>query len=115
MNALKLFWVGIAAIIVIGIVTTLRESPERPPARTFTEEDFIWDETISPHKDLIIATVNKIHREVEGCSEIDPTSDYLSGDKSTPEKPVFYVTCGSLDSTPPRVFNVWFSADGIMR
>lgn len=114
MNATRLFWIGIAAIIVIGVWTTWSQPPKtiKPPARTFTATDFMWDDEISPYKDLIVASVNKIHREVEGCGEIDPTSAYLS-EESTADAPRFFVTCGSLDSKPPRVFNVWFSADGI--
>jgi len=73
--------------------------------QVFTEEDFLWDNVISPYKEIIISGVNKIHRENARCKVIDPSSAYLSGSKSSPDKPVFYVTCGS----DLEVFNVWFS------
>lgn len=77
--------------------------------QTFTEEDFIWDKITSPYKGIIVAGVNKIHRENSRCKEIDPSSAYLSGSKSSPGKPVFYVTCGS----GAAAFNVWFSKDDL--
>lgn len=72
--------------------------------RVFTENDFIWDDRIRPYKDIIVAGVNKIHRENERCGQIDPSSAYVSS-KSTPSDPVFFVTCGS----GANVFNVFFS------
>ncbi len=77
--------------------------------QVFTEEDFIWDKNTSPYKDIIVAAVNKIHRENSRCKEIDPSSAYLSGSKSSPGKPVFFVTCGS----GAKAFNVWFSKDDL--
>ena len=73
--------------------------------RVFTEADFIWDKNIAPYKDIIIAGVNKIHRENIRCKEIDTSSAYISGTRSTPGGPVFFVTCGS----GANAFNVWFS------
>lgn len=77
--------------------------------RVFNEEDFIWDGKTSPHKEIIVAAVNKIHRENSRCEEIDPSSAYLSGSKSSPENPVFFVTCGS----GANAFNVWFSKEDL--
>ena len=94
---------------LFGAVVLWLESERPPPAQTFVETDFIWDDQISPHKDVIIATVNEIHRKIKGCQELDPTSAYLSN-KSTPRDPVFFVTCGS----GANMFNVWFSRDGIL-
>jgi len=73
--------------------------------RVFTENDFIWDKNIRPYKKVIIAGVNKIYRENSRCKKIDPTSAYLSGSRSKPGKPVFFVTCNE----GPEAFNVWFS------
>lgn len=77
--------------------------------RTFKEEDFLWDKNTFPYKSIIIAGVNKIHRENRHCKIIDPSSAYLSASKSTPGKPVFFVTCGD----GAKVFNVWFSEDDL--
>jgi hypothetical protein len=104
MSTLQRFVIAVAVIIIgLGILFGI---PTPPPANTFVETDFIWDDKISPYKDVIISSVNEIHRKIDGCQEIDPTSAYLS-DKSTPSKPVFFVTCGGR-------FNVWFSRDGIL-
>jgi hypothetical protein len=73
---------------------------------TFTEADFLWDSKTSRHKKLVVTAVNKIHSENPHCKDIDPTSASLSGARSTPKKPVFYVACG----TGPKAFNVFFSA-----
>jgi hypothetical protein len=107
-SSLQNFFIIAVAIMIIG-VGILFSIPTPPPAQTFVAADFIWDEQLSPHKDGIIARVNEIHRKVNGCQDIDPTSAYLS-DKSTPGKPVFFVTCGS----GVNIFNVWFSRDGIL-
>ncbi|MCF3628211.1 SH3 domain-containing protein [Thalassospiraceae bacterium LMO-SO8] len=77
--------------------------------RVFTEEDFIWDKNTSPYKGTIITGVNKIHRENERCKEIDPASAYLSDSRSTPDRPVFFVTCGA----GTKAFNVWFSEEDL--
>ena len=77
--------------------------------QVFTKEDFVWDKNTSPYKDTIVAAVNKIHRENARCKEIDPSSAYLSGSKSSPGNPVFFVTCGS----GANAFNVWFSKDDL--
>ena len=82
-----------------------KEERDDMGVRVFTEADFIWDKNIAPYKDIIIAGVNKIHRENSRCKKIDPSSAYISGSRSTPGGPVFFVTCGS----GANAFNVWFS------
>lgn len=72
---------------------------------TFTEADFVWDKKTSPHKNTIVAGVNKVHRENSRCKTIDPGSAYISSSKGSPSDPVFYVTCGAGAS----VFNAFFS------
>lgn len=71
----------------------------------FTEADFIWDQTIEPYKDIIIAGVNKVHRENSRCTTIDASSAYISSSRGTPADPVFFVTCGEGFNA----FNVFFS------
>ena len=73
--------------------------------KTFTEKDFYWDDQTSPHKQTIIAGVNKVHRENKRCAQIDPGSAYISSSKGTKNDPVFFVTCGKGNG----VFNVFFS------
>lgn len=71
----------------------------------FTEADFTWGAKTTPYKSVIMAGVNKVHRENSRCEKISPSSAYLSSSKGTPSDPVFYVTCGEgADS-----FNVFFS------
>ena len=71
----------------------------------FTEADFYWDEDTTPYKAIIVAGVNKIHRENARCKTIDPGTASISGSKGTQADPVFFVTCGSgMD-----VFNVFFA------
>lgn len=75
----------------------------------FTEADFNWDATTSKYKEIIVAGVNKVHRENARCKSIDPSSAYLSSSKGTPADPVFFVTCGS----GMGVFNVFFSESDV--
>jgi hypothetical protein len=99
-----------AAAIVIGLLAVYvynAMTPDRPE-RAFVEADFLFDETTTPCKEVIMAGVQRIHRGAEGCEKIDPSSAYLAP-RSTPEKPVFFVTCG----TGARAFNVYFSKSGI--
>lgn len=72
--------------------------------RVFTEADFTFDKATLPYKKVIIAGVNRIHRENARCVDIDPSSAYLSS-KSTKANPKFYVTCGKGS----QVFNVFFT------
>ena len=75
----------------------------------FTDADFYFDKKTRSYKNLIIAGVNKVHRENSRCKDIDPSSAYISGSKGSKSNPVFYVTCGK-DS---KVFNVFFSKSDI--
>lgn len=75
----------------------------------FTEADFSFDKKTRPYKNIIIAGINKIHRENSRCKSIDPSSAYISGSKGTKSNPVFFVTCGK----GYKVFNVFFSKSDI--
>jgi hypothetical protein len=75
----------------------------------FAEADFSFTEKTRPHKSLIIAGVNKVHRENARCKTIDPSSAYISSSKGTKSNPVFYVTCG----TGANVFNAFFSKSDV--
>jgi hypothetical protein len=75
----------------------------------FTEEDFYWDKNTAPYKKLIVAAVNKIHREHSGCAAIDPMSAAKASSRGTKRDPVFFVTCG----TGAKAFNVYFSKSDI--
>jgi uncharacterized protein YraI len=90
-------------------VVTEKAQPEetRASARetVFTEADFYWDEETSPHKDVIIAGVNKVYRENALCKSLDPSSAYISAERGTPQDPVFFVYCGSS--------NVFFSKSDV--
>ena len=71
--------------------------------RVYVESDVGWDETTRPFKKQIVEEINRISREPR-CADIDPYTVALSPTRSSPGKPVFFVTCGM--STKP--FNVWF-------
>lgn len=75
----------------------------------FIDADFYFDKNTRAYKNLIIAGVNKVHRENSRCKNIDPSSAYISSSKGSKSNPVFYVTCGK-DS---KVFNVFFSKSDI--
>ena len=75
----------------------------------FTEKDFYWDKKTTPYKDVIVAGVNKIHRENSNCKTIDPSSAYISSSKGTKTNPVFFVTCGKGADT----FNFFFSKSDV--
>lgn len=75
----------------------------------FTEADFSWDKKTSPYKKIIVAGVNKVHRENARCKKIDPASAYISSSKGTPSNPVFFVTCGS----GADIFNAFFSKSDV--
>lgn len=78
-------------------------------AQVFTEANFLWDKKITPYKQIIIAGVNKVHRENERCKDIDPHSAYLSSSKGSAKDPVFYVTCGK----GAQAFNAYFSKSDV--
>ena len=71
----------------------------------FTEADFVWDKKITPYKSIIVAGVNKVHRDNPQCKTIDPATAYISSDKGSSSDPVFFVTCGTGAGT----FNAYFS------
>lgn len=75
----------------------------------FSEADFSFDKKTRPYKNIIIAGVNKIHRENSRCKNIDPSSAYISGSKGSKSNPVFFVTCGK----GYKVFNVFFSKSDV--
>jgi hypothetical protein len=75
----------------------------------FNENDFIFDGITRPYKSLIIAGVNKVHRENSNCKKIDPSSAYKSMNKGSKSNPVFFVTCGESGKS----FNVYFSKSDV--
>ncbi len=88
-----------------------KKAPMKAPVhyRTFTRADFIWDDNTILYRDIIVAGVNKAHREVPGCAVIDPQSAYIASSRGTPKNPVFWVTCGSGLKT----FNYYFSKNDV--
>lgn len=81
--------------------------------RPFTDKDFIFDAKALPekYKDVVVAGVNKIRAEDSRCHDhISPASVSLAASKSKPNKPVFFVTCGSGGA---NLVNVYFSPDDI--
>jgi hypothetical protein len=85
------------------------ESRDARGYRAYTENDFSWDKNTRPHKAIIVAGVNKVHRENARCRDIDTGSAYISGSKGTKKNPVFFVTCG----TGRDAHNVFFSKSDI--
>ncbi len=75
----------------------------------FTKADFYFDKKTRKYKKIIIAGVNKIHRENSRCKDIDTSSAYISGSKGTKSNPVFFVACGK----GAKSFNVFFSKSDI--
>jgi len=92
---------------VVGWVpnTVLRQI-ERTASGThvYVESDFFWDSDTIQYKPEIVAVVNKIAEEHDGCSRLDTGTVALSSSRSKPNDPVFFITCG----TGSRLFNVWF-------
>lgn len=119
----SILWPIIGLLIIISLINSnndkIPKTSHQPQAvpqqdithkiKTFTEKDFYWDKETTPHKDIIIAGVNKIHRENKRCRQIDPSSAYTSGSKGTKDNPVFYVTCGEKRGT----FNAFFSKSDV--
>lgn len=77
--------------------------------RTFTENDIYWDEQTKKYKAQIVKAINRIHRENELCKKNIDTSVSQSPTKSSPNKPVFFLACGSGMS----ISNVFFTLDDI--
>ncbi len=77
--------------------------------RTFTENDFRWDEDTYRHKSLIVKAVNKIHRENSKCLTIENAVFLDPDSEPTDANPKFFVMCGQT----PDVFNVFFSKSDV--
>lgn len=75
----------------------------------FTEADFILDKNTRPYREIVIAGVNKLHRENPLCKIIDTASASISSSQGKPSNPVFFVTCGS----GVKMQNVFFSKSDI--
>ena len=75
----------------------------------FSEKDFDFDADTRPYRDIIIAGVNKAHREDQRCKKIDTGTADISQSRGSPADPVFYVTCGE----GVNVVNVFFSKSEI--
>lgn len=76
--------------------------------RTYTANDLLWNKATRPHKDELVPIVNLIARENSRCASIETYSLSLSGSRSKPGKPVYYVTCKGFDGV---LFNVFFERD----
>lgn len=90
----------------------VKPAPAVAVIKPMTAADFIFDEKTLPvkYQDLVVKAVNKIKREDMRCRKhIEPSSTSLSGPKSKPGKPVFYVTCGE----EADVVNVFFTPEDI--
>jgi hypothetical protein len=74
-------------------------------ARKYVADDFYWDEDTSPYKKELVAAANRIAVENANCGSIDPGTLAKSPTKSTPGKPVYFITCNGISDQP---FNVWF-------
>lgn len=97
----------------VASATMQRSGLASPPVSKqdvlFTERDFYWDSVTTPHKETIIAGVNKIFHENSRCTTIDASSAYVSSDRGTAVEPVFFVTC----ENEGNAFNVFFSKSDI--
>ena len=72
--------------------------------RIYVDDDFYWDKHTSLYKSQVIRLVNEIAQKQAGCAKLDPMSVSLSGSRTRPGDPVFYVTCFPAGNP----FNVWF-------
>lgn len=89
---------------VVGWVERKALAEPRGPGefRTFTAEDIIFDDGTRKYKTAIVKAVNRIHREDERCRDnLEPL--VMRSQKSTPAKPVFFVTC-RVKGEPVNVF-----------
>lgn len=91
------------APIITGKVELEETTPRQAPMK-YTADDFMWFEDTASYKEQIVVMVNKIVLENAKCDKADTTSVALSGSKSKPGDPVFFVTC----DTSSLPFNVWF-------
>lgn len=98
--------------IILAVSATLLSGPSHAQTQDkFTDADFSWDNKTRPYRKLIVAGVNKVYRENAKCKQIDPSSAYISGSRSTPSNPTFYVLCGEGHD----VFQAYFSKADIER
>lgn len=76
--------------------------------RDFVDADFEWDKDTKKVKDMIVKTVNRIHREDPRCkTAIYPSSVAKSYTESKAQKkPVYFVNCGDGAES----VNVYFDA-----
>lgn len=86
--------------------------PPPPPVVSYSEDRFYWDDVTEPHKDTIVRWVNEIANTSPGCSNLDPSSAYLSNDpaRGNESAPAFYVTCSEAGQS----WNVYFNRVGII-
>lgn len=67
----------------------------------FTDADFYWDAGTKDHKRLIIAAVNRLHREDARCRDVihaGTASKSVTRSKAA-NRPVFFVLCGEGHDT----------------
>ena len=95
--------------VQVGFAAAKSSVPTLAAAGVFTEEDILWDKYTEPYKDIVVAGVNKLHRENSRCKEIDPGMAMFSPSKSSPGNPVFFVLCGS----GAKAHNVFFSKSDV--
>lgn len=85
----------------------LRQINKPDGMRLFTEADFYWDTNLSRfNRELVVNAVNKTTRYHNDCSTFDPGTLSLSANKSTPQSPVFFITCHQPNY---RSYNVYFT------
>ncbi|MDT7043670.1 hypothetical protein [Candidatus Nitronereus thalassa] len=95
------------------ISTASVETVASPPIdtfRTFTAKDVVWDKYTKPHREVVLAGVNKLHRENSRCKDIDPGTATRSTKRGTKNNPVFFVTCGE----GTQAFNAYFSKSDVV-
>jgi len=97
MKSIKIIFLLVVTFAVLSCTdgNTVDEKADSSEPKVLSEGDFYFDKKTLPYKTVIIAGVNKVHRENSRCKEIDPSSAYISSSKGTVSDPVFYVTCGS--------------------
>lgn len=104
----------LAAVLIYTVVGNSERSTSTSAASKrggFTADDFVFDSYTRRHRDVIVAGVNKVHRERSQCVEVDPASAYIAADRGTLEDPMFFVTCSDGSS----YFNVYFAKSYAMR
>ena len=84
-------------------------NPPKDTFRTFKAKDVVWDKYTRPNKEVVLAGLNKLHRENSRCRDIDPGTATRSTKRGTKNNPVFFVTCGK----GAKAFNAYFSKSDI--